>query len=197
VTLIEVLVNRVPNSGFRISLNAVMGSVSVKQPFQLQPYEVARESKTEATDKERTMKIWLILTLSALGAATGFGGTPKPDARNAVLAAERAFVDAMTKPDKAVLEKLLADDLVYVHSSSKVETKAEVIHVVTSGSTVYESIEFRDTTVRQYGDVVVTTHKAAIKTKQAGLANLLVTHVWAKHKGGWHFASRHASRLPE
>ena len=143
------------------------------------------------------MKTWLILTLSTLGATTVFGGTPKADAKKAVLAAEQAYVDAMIKHDKAALEKLLADDLVYVHSSSKVETKAEVIQAVTSGSATYESIEFRDTTVRQYGDVVVTTHKAAIKTKQSGVANLLVTHVWVKHKGSWQFASRQASRLPQ
>ncbi len=36
----------------------------------------------------------------------------------------------MIKHDKAALEKLLADDLVYIHSSSKTETKAEVIQVI-------------------------------------------------------------------
>ena len=143
------------------------------------------------------MKPWLIVTLSMFGTATVFGGTPKPDANKAVLAAEKAFVDAMIKRDKAALEKLLADDLAYVHSSSKIETKGDVIQVVTAGSTLYESIEFRDTTVRQYGDVVIVIHKADIKTKQSGVANLLVTHVWAKHKGHWQLASRHASRLPQ
>ena len=143
------------------------------------------------------MKTWLIVTLCTLGTATVFGGTPKEDAKKAVLAAEQAYVDAMIKHDKAALEKLLADDLVYIHSSSKNETKAEVIQAVTSGSATYESIDFRDTTVRQYGDVVITNHKATIKTKQTGVANLLVTHVWAKNKGGWQFVSRQASRLPQ
>ena len=95
------------------------------------------------------------------------------------------------------MEKLLADDLVYVHSSSKAETKAEVLQVISSGSATYESMEFRDTTVRQYGDVVITNHKAVIKTKQTGVSNLFVTHVWVKNKGGWQFASRHAARLPQ
>ena len=143
------------------------------------------------------MKTWLIVTLCTLGTTTVFGGTPKEDAKKAVLAAEQAYVDAMIKHDKAVLEKLLADDLVYIHSSSKSESKADVIQVIASGSTTYESIEFRDTTVRQYGDVVITNHKATIKTKQTGVANLLVTHVWAKNKGGWQFVSRQASRLPQ
>jgi ketosteroid isomerase-like protein len=143
------------------------------------------------------MKTCLILILCALGTATVFGGTPKPDAKKAVLAAEQAYVDAMIKHDKAALEKLLADDLVYIHSSSKSESKAEVIQAVVSGSATYESIEFRDTMVRQYGDVVITNHKAVIKTKQTGVANLLVTHVWVKQKGGWQFASRQASRLPQ
>ena len=143
------------------------------------------------------MKTWLTITLCTLAVAAVFGGTPKADAKKAVLAAEQEFIAAMIKHDKAALEKLLADDLVYIHSSSKSETKAEVIQAVTSGSATYESIEFRDTMVRQYGDVVVTTHKAAIKTKQSGVSNLLVTHVWVKNKGGWQFASRQASRLPQ
>ena len=143
------------------------------------------------------MKTWWILTLCTLGTAAVFGGTPKADDKKAVLAAEQVYVDAMIKRDKAALEKVLADDLVYIHSSSKSESKAEVIQVITSGSTTYESIEFRDTTVRQYGDVIITNHKATIKTKQTGVANLLVTHVWAKNKGGWQFASRQASRLPQ
>jgi len=143
------------------------------------------------------MNTWLMVILSILGAAAVFGGTPKADAKKAVLAAEQAFVDAMIKRDNAALEKLLADDLFYVHSSSKAETKAEVLAVISSGSILYESIEFRDTAVRQYGDVVITSHKATIKTKQTGVANLLVTHVWVKQKSGWQFASRHASRLPQ
>ena len=143
------------------------------------------------------MKTWFTLTLCTLGTAVVFGGTPKEDAKKAVLAAEQAYVDAMIKRDKAALERLLADDLVYIHSSSKSESKADVIQVIASGSTTYESIEFRDTTVRQYGDVVITNHKATIKTKQTGVANLLVTHVWAKNKGGWQFVSRQASRLPQ
>jgi hypothetical protein len=36
------------------------------------------------------MKTWLILTLCTLGTAAVFGGTPKEDAKNAVLAAEQA-----------------------------------------------------------------------------------------------------------
>jgi ketosteroid isomerase-like protein len=143
------------------------------------------------------MKTRLVLTLFTLAAAITFGGTPSPDAKKAVLAAEQAFVDAMIKADKVALEKLLADDLVYVHSSSKAETKAEVLQVISSGSATYESIEFRDTAVRQYGDVVITNHKAVIKTKQTGVSNLFVTHVWVKNKGGWQFASRHAARLPQ
>jgi ketosteroid isomerase-like protein len=143
------------------------------------------------------MKNGLMLVLCTLGVTAVFAGTPKPDTAKAVAAAEQAFIDAVIKRDKPALERLLAEDLLYVHSSSKVETKADVLQVVTSGSTLYQSFEFRETTVRQYGDVVITTHKATIKTQQTGVANLFVTHVWAKHKGSWQLASRQASRLPQ
>jgi len=142
------------------------------------------------------MKICSIPFLFAL-ALPILAGPPKPADEKAVLAAQKQLVDAMIKGDATALEKLLADDLSYTHSNALTETKAQVLQVIKSGSTKYESIEFVDTKVRQYGDVVVTNHKMNFKNPGTPVNKLFVTMVWAKQSGGWQLVNRQATRLPE
>jgi hypothetical protein len=91
-----------------------------------------------------------------------FAGSANSDDQKAVLAAEKQLATAMIKADAATIEKLLADDLSYTHSNAKTETKADVVQTAKAGSTKYESISYDTTTVRQYGDTVVTTHNMTI-----------------------------------
>ena len=142
-------------------------------------------------------RVMRALLLIVLGAALALAAAPNPADEKAVLAAEKAWVQAMLSADGAALDRLLSDDLSYSHSSSRTETKAEVIRVITSGSTKYELIEFRDTRLRQYGSVMVTTEKAAIRTRQSGALDVYVTHIWEKQRGGWRMVSRQATRLPQ
>ena len=137
----------------------------------------------------------MILSTVAL-ALPLFSAQPKPDVEKAVLAAQKAYADALMKSDTAALGKVLGDDLTYTHSSSKTETKADVLKVISSGSTKYESVDFQDVKVRQYGNVVVTTQKATFKTVQSGANKLYMTIVWAKGKDGWRMVSRQATKLP-
>jgi len=121
---------------------------------------------------------------------------PKPDAKAAVLAAEQKWVAAVIHGDGATLEKLMASDIQYTHSSAATQTRAEFIQAATSGSTKYLSIDFSDEVVRQYGRTVIITHKANIKTAQTGEAHLYVGEVWAEQNGGWQMVSRQATKLP-
>src|SRR5260370_926641 len=125
----------------------------------------------------------LIMSLFAL-ALPAFAGSAKPDDEKAVLAAEQQDADAMVKRDAAVLEKILADDLSYTHSSVLQETKADVIKGITSGKTNYKGIEFKTTKVRQYGNTVITNHNMVFAQPDK-VNNVYVTMVWAKMPGGW------------
>ena len=142
------------------------------------------------------MKISLFVILFTL-ALPVFAGPAKPADEKAVLAAEKQLVDAMIKADVAAFDKLLADDLSYTHSSASTEGKAQVIATAKAGTTKYESITFDDTTVRQYGDTVVTNHKMTIKNSPTTVNKLYVTFVWAKRSGQWQLVNRQATRLPQ
>jgi hypothetical protein len=121
---------------------------------------------------------------------------PKPDVKAAVLAAEQKWVDAVIHGDGAALEKLMASDIQYTHSSATTQTRAEFIKAATSGSTKYTAIDFSDVVVRQYGKTAVITHKAVFKTVQNGESHLFVSEVWAEQNGGWVMVSRQATKLP-
>jgi len=121
---------------------------------------------------------------------------PSSDVKEAVLNAETDWKAAVLKGDRSALDKLLSADLSYTHSSSKTQTKEEFIQDATSGATVYKSIEFENTKVRQYGSVVVINHSAVITTVQTGTSHLYLTEVWAREDGRWQMVSRQATKLP-
>ena len=141
------------------------------------------------------MKLRPLLFLIALSLPV-FGGSAKPDDEKAVLAAEKQYAEAMLKRDAATLEKLLGDDLSYAHSSMLMETKADVLKGITSGKTNYKAIEFKTTTVRQYGNTVITNHEMIFE-QPARSNRVYVTMVWVKQSGGWQMVQRQATRYPE
>src|SRR5688572_19270151 len=59
------------------------------------------------------------------------------------------------KQDKALLQKYLADDLVYTHGGGQTQTKAEYIASVLSGPSHYKAMEPSETRVRLYGKTAV------------------------------------------
>ena len=119
-----------------------------------------------------------------------------PDAKKAVAAAEKSWVDAVMKGDRAKLDKLLGDDLSYTHSSLKTQTKKEFLDDATGGGTTYKSIQFSDAKMRQFGNTVIVTEMADIDTVQTGASHLYITEVWAKQGGGWQLVSRQATKPP-
>lgn len=133
---------------------------------------------------------FLAMTFASWAAA------PAVDVKDAVLKAENDWKTAVLKADRGTLDKLLSDDLSYTHSSSKTQTKKQFIQDVTGGATVYKSIEFENTNLRQYGTVVVVTHSADITTIQTGVSHLYLTEVWAHEGGRWQMVSRQATKLP-
>ncbi len=138
----------------------------------------------------------LILLSAAVLSAAGTDSKPEKD----VLAAMEAWKQATMKKDGAALEKLLHKDLSYTHSSTKNETKADVIKSVTTGKSSVEAIEFSGTTVRVYGNTALVKGKVDITNKTDGkstTSNLDILHVWVKGSQGWQMVGRQAVRLPQ
>ena len=105
-----------------------------------------------------------------------------------VLDLDRIRRDAMTKADVDTLGDLFADDMVWIHATARVDTKAGLLDAIGSGSTKYLSIDVSDETVRDFGDVVlvggVAAMTAEIKGETRDLRNRF-TIVWSRRGDAW------------
>ena len=105
-----------------------------------------------------------------------------------VIALDKARMDAMAAQDYAKLDEIIADDLVYTHSSARLDTKETLIGAMKSGATVYKACTPSDVTAMDLGDTVVLTGRAEISIDRAGEPisfAVRFTDVYAKRGGGW------------
>jgi ketosteroid isomerase-like protein len=115
---------------------------------------------------------------------------------NEIASAMQEWSEATVKRDKAALDRLLADDLVYTHSNGLTETKAAFLKAIFDNRSTYAKIHFIESEYRRYGDAVVALVRMDVHAADGGITKLKVAHVWAKAHGAWQMHVRQASRLP-
>jgi hypothetical protein len=113
---------------------------------------------------------------------------------------DRKRMLAMAEKDIATLNAVLADDLVYTHSSARLDTKQSLIGNMESGSTVYNAVEPSDVTAQDLGSAVVLTGIARIRVTSGGNPNAFAvrfTDVYANKGGKWQMVTWQSTRLAE
>ena len=122
------------------------------------------------------------------------------DTGQEIIALDRRRMEAMCRGDLGALNDLLADDLVYTHSSARVDTKQSLVGGMESGTTVYTSIEPSDVRAQACGDAVVLTGIARISVTSSGNPlnfGVRFTDVYANRGGRWQMVAWQSTRLPE
>ncbi len=117
-----------------------------------------------------------------------------------VIELDRKRMTAMAQKDIATLNELIADDLVYTHSSARLDTKQSLIGNMESGSTVYTSVVPSDVKAQDLGDTVVLTGSCRISVNSGGRPNsfgVRFTDVYAKRGGRWQMVAWQSTRLPD
>jgi ketosteroid isomerase-like protein len=117
-----------------------------------------------------------------------------------IIELDRQRMTAMAEKDIARLHALLSDDLVYTHSSARIDTKQSLIGAMQSGATVYTSVEPFDVKAQDLGDAVVLTGSARIRVNSGGKPNAFAvrfTDVYANKGGQWQMVTWQSTRLPE
>ncbi|HRE82588.1 MAG TPA: nuclear transport factor 2 family protein [Opitutaceae bacterium] len=142
------------------------------------------------------MKPLLFVTLVLLTLTT----SRADDARaSEVLAAERARINALIADDFDALEQIFADDLIYVHSNTKIDSKASFLDSLRSKRLKYKSLTHSDQRVRCYGDTAILTGQTnviSISDGKENLHRLRFTLVYVFEKGRWRFTTWQSTRLP-
>ena len=107
---------------------------------------------------------------------------------NTIIALDKARMDAMGAQDYAKLNEIIADDLVYTHSSARMDTKETFLGAMKSGATAYKSCTPSDVKAQDLGDTVVLTGRAEISIDRAGTPisfAVRFTDVYANRGGKW------------
>ena len=114
--------------------------------------------------------------------------------------AERKWIAAVVGQDRGAMERILAKELVYTHSTGLVEDKGQYITAVTSGNQKYDSIEYEAPAIQVYGSTAVVATKVVMKGSTKGQPfnnQLRLLHVWVKHGGKWTLVAHQTTRLPQ
>lgn len=117
-----------------------------------------------------------------------------------VIELDKQRMDAMAKKDLAALNTLISDDLIYTHSSARLDTKKTLIGNMESGSTVYTSVVPSDVKAQDLGDTVVLTGSCKISVMSQGRPNsfgVRFTDVWANKGGQWQMVTWQSTRTPD
>jgi ketosteroid isomerase-like protein len=116
-----------------------------------------------------------------------------------VEATERARFQAWTRADIDAIQPVLADDLVYCHSTGQCQTKAELVAALQSRETVYRSMEVLELRPRAAAGAVVVNGKLAIQAESKGQATAfkgIYTDVYVKRDGRWQMIAWQSTKVP-
>lgn len=116
-----------------------------------------------------------------------------------VLDLEAQRIAAMVRVDVPTLEALLADDLSYVHSGGRIDTKATFLALIAESE--YEGVDYKQAEVRPAGGGWLVRGIAQIRLKRASGERLsypvFFLDVWAQRDGRWQLVAWQATRAPE
>jgi ketosteroid isomerase-like protein len=135
----------------------------------------------------------------AFGQAATQADSENSKSEKEVRQAIEKYRTALLKRDTAALEKIWADDYIFVNASGEVLTKAQRLANAKSGATTLDSInEEENITVRVYQNSAVATSRVTIKGQYAGQptsGQYRSTHIWVKGTAGWQLVSNQLTAL--
>lgn len=105
---------------------------------------------------------------------------------------------ALIAGDRDVLDRLLSDDMVYTHSTGRVDGKESYLEAVTGGFLRYRGVRKSDVVVRKHGSVAVLTGRADIDVTINGEDICSVARfsaVWCVVGTVWQFVCWHSSPI--
>ena len=132
-----------------------------------------------------------ILILPAVAPAqTAATGKPEDQIRQL----EKDRFAAMIKVDEAAMNRLIGDDVAYVHSTAMLQNKKEFIEMLKAGTVHYISLvpSDPDVKVRIIGNVAVVNGLAAVHVVDTGLDKTMqirYTDVHVNRNGAWQLIS--------
>ena len=146
----------------------------------------------------KPITLYIALTVTCISFAFGEDqreATNEQEVRQMI----QKYRSALLQRDIPMLEKIWADDYVFVNASGEVLTKAQRLSNLKSGATSLDSInEEENITVRVYQNSAVVTSRVTLKGQYSGKqisGQYRSTLVWVKGPAGWQLVSNQLTAL--
>jgi hypothetical protein len=92
-----------------------------------------------------------------------------------------------------LIEALFDDELIFIHLTGQVTTKAEWIAQLRSKRFVYDRIDQKKAAVKVYGDTAVLIGTANFTVNGGNLYKLIYTEVYTKRDNRWKLVNLHTT----
>jgi hypothetical protein len=140
-----------------------------------------------------------LLTMSAFCGCNNTQTSPS-SSEGQVAEAVTQLMKGIEEADETLLNRLAAEELVYGHSSGKVQNKAEFVAEIISGQPLdYSNIELIDQTIKVVNETAIVRHVFTAETRSndvAGRLRIGNVLIWQRQKGAWRLLARQAYALP-
>lgn len=116
-----------------------------------------------------------------------------------VIQTEKQRFDAQVSRNYDVLEKVLANDLVYNHSNGNVDNKQSFIQSLRDGKFRYEQVDVSEQKVRLYGNTAIVNGFCTVKATSNGepvVLKLRYTDAYVRSGKQWQLITWQSLRLP-
>ncbi|MBF9252936.1 nuclear transport factor 2 family protein [Pontibacter sp. 172403-2] len=88
---------------------------------------------------------------------------------------------------------LFDDELVFVHITGQITTKADWINQLRTGRFVYNKIVQKEASVKVYGNTAVLVGKASFTVNGGSVYKLVYTEVYTNKNGKWKLVNLHTT----
>lgn len=137
---------------------------------------------------------YLLCLLSVISFSAMAQSNDQKDVSDAVEKLRKAMIAA----DKSTLDILTSDSLSYGHSNGWVHDKKELIDAITSGRSVFVTIDISEQTISISHNVAIVRHIFTATTNDngiPGMKKLKILLVWEKVNGVWKLLARQAVKV--
>ena len=140
----------------------------------------------------RNLCAFLCLALGTSLMASAQSPSDTNQAAKDVMATEEARVTALEHSDVAALDRIMADDVTYIHASGKVDTKKSYLEAIRSGQLRYISWQPKGLHARMLGNDGAVIHgEYAVRVTDSRVhpnpfdINIFILTAYARRDGRW------------
>jgi len=133
------------------------------------------------------------MAATLLVAGIALRATAQSSADDEVLAMQKKFTDACVAADGATLNRVMADNAIFIHGNGVMQSKSEFIDAITTGKLGVSQYDVKDPKIIAFdgGAIVTGLVDFGIKPPAGSAAPPRVLHfrgsaVWLHSSSGWH-----------